>query len=172
MTFLDAKGPIKWACDKKRGFFLHNLPLLSQKYVGGLAPLGHMDDAILIVSNEYYFCLSSFQLNVFLIVPWQHAGLMSEGLRVQASLTPHTFFYLGFFLSPFFKFQGGPLLYSIELKTPSFQNSTLISSKKQWFLQIHADVCWKCVILCSKISKNRPVFSTFKCFLELKHWIF
>ena len=52
VTFLDAKGPIKWACDKKRGFFLHNLPLLSQKYVGGLAPLGHMDDAILIVSNE------------------------------------------------------------------------------------------------------------------------
>ena len=52
MTFLDAKGPIKWACDKKQEFFLHNLPLLSQKYVGGLAPLGHMDDAILIVSNE------------------------------------------------------------------------------------------------------------------------
>ena len=59
VTFLDAKGPIEWACDKKREVFLHNLPLLSQKYVGGLAPLAHMNDAILIVSNEYYSCFSS-----------------------------------------------------------------------------------------------------------------
>ena len=53
VTFLDAKGPIKWVCDKIQGFSLHNLPLLSQKHVGGLAPLGHMDDTILIVSNEF-----------------------------------------------------------------------------------------------------------------------
>ena len=113
--------------------FSHILPLLTPKHVRGLAPLGHMDDAFLIVSNEYYFSLSSFHFYVFLIEHWQHAGLISEGLRVQASLTPHKFFYLGFFLSSFFKFQGGHLLYSIELKTPSFQNSTLISSKKQWY---------------------------------------
>ena len=53
MTFLDANGPIIWACDKIQGFFSNNLPLLSQKPVGGLAPLGHMDDAILIVSIEF-----------------------------------------------------------------------------------------------------------------------
>ena len=53
VTFMDAKGLIRSACDKIQGFFSHNLPLLRQKHVGGLAPLGHMDDTILIVSNEF-----------------------------------------------------------------------------------------------------------------------
>ena len=45
--------------------FSHILPLLSPKHVGGLTPLGHMDDAILIVSNEFLFCLSFLSKQCF-----------------------------------------------------------------------------------------------------------
>ena len=62
---------------KYRDFFTY-FTLTQPKQVGRLTPLGHMDDAILIVSNKFCFCLSSTLVNVFLIEPWQHAGLVYE----------------------------------------------------------------------------------------------
>ena len=111
--------------------FLHNVPLLSPKHVRGPAPLGYMDDAILIVSNEFWFCVSFSHLNIFLIEPWQHAGLVIEGSWVRSSVTLITFFFafisLKFFFHkkswvqiPFFNFQGGPLLCSQKFSQWNF----------------------------------------------------
>ena len=44
--------------------------------------MGHMDDAILIVSNKLWFCLSSSVIMIFLVEPWQHAGLVYEGSEI------------------------------------------------------------------------------------------
>ena len=93
VTFLDAKGPIKWACDKIQGFFTYST-LTQPKTCRGAYPIGLMDDAILIVSTKYWFCLSSYLCNVVLIEPWQHAGLVSEGSWVRSSVSPFTFFFL------------------------------------------------------------------------------
>ena len=64
--------------------------------------MGHMYDAILIVSNKFCFCLSSIQINVYLIEAWQHVGLVSEGEWVQFSVTPFTFFFAFISLKFFF----------------------------------------------------------------------
>ena len=91
VTFLDVKGPIKWACDKIQGFF-HIFYPYSAKNMKGTYSIDHMDDAILIVSNRFWFYLSSLIINVFLIEPWQHAGLVYEGSWVRSSEPPFTFF--------------------------------------------------------------------------------
>ena len=46
--------------------------------------MGHMDDAILIVSNKFWFCLSSFLINVCLFVCNRGDSFMSQdGLRTR-----------------------------------------------------------------------------------------
>ena len=63
---------------KYEDFFTYSA-LTQPKTCRGLAPLDYRDDAILIVSNKFWFCLSSLVINEFLIEPWQHAGLVYEG---------------------------------------------------------------------------------------------
>ena len=114
---------------KYENFFTYSA-LTQPKTCRGLAPSGHMDDAILIVSNRFWFYLSSHVINEFLIEPWQHAGLVSEGSWVRLSVTPCTFFAfisLKFFFNgkswvqiPFFNFQGGPLLCSQKFSRWNF----------------------------------------------------
>ena len=63
---------------KYEDFFTYST-LTQPKTCRGAYSIGLMDDAILIVSTKYWFCLSSYSYYVTLIEPWKHAGLVSEG---------------------------------------------------------------------------------------------
>ena len=63
---------------KYRDFFTYST-LTQPETSRGAYSIGLMDDAIVIVSTKYWFCLSSWLINVILMEPWQHAGLVPEG---------------------------------------------------------------------------------------------
>ena len=100
VTFLDAKGPIKWVCNKIRGIFLHILPFWGSKHIRGLAPLDHVDDAILIVRNKSCFWLSSFKI---LRIPSRAMIACRSGAWRIVAFDPH-WLHIPFFALIFQKF--------------------------------------------------------------------
>ena len=138
---MDAKGPIKWACNKIRGFFHTFCPYLAQNMQGGLLHwITWMILFSLLVIN-YYFV---FHLPCVLVEPWQHAGLMCEGACVRSSLASSSFFTLNFFFHKnlgsfytftyFFNFQGGPQPLSQELSRWDFISKLLIIQSSFWYM--------------------------------------
>ena len=96
--------------------------LTQPKTCRGANSIGLMMMLSLLLALNIGFVFHPILYNVFLIEPWQHAGLVFEGSWVWFLLPPLTFFSfisLKFFFHkkswvqiPFFNFQGGPLLCS------------------------------------------------------------
>ena len=84
--------------------------LTQPKTCRGLTPLVTWMMLSILLAMNFWFVFYPYLIYASLIEPWQHAGLVCEGLWVRSLLTPYLFFSFWFFLFlfPFFQISGWP----------------------------------------------------------------